>query len=98
MEGQQVAKDKQDNEDIDASLSNLALIAKVFDNNEGRKLLGLLIQSHGLNGSTQNLDPQILAYNEGKRAIVYELLNALSQDPQEYRKALEASYENQDDL
>lgn len=91
-------KEAEDKDQFNSETDRLALIQRVLDNENGNKLLTVLLGTCGVLAPASNLDPQGLAYMEGRRSVVLELVQAVNQDPTEYLRLLKDSYDQQEQM
>jgi hypothetical protein len=55
---------------------------KVFDSPEGKMVLHDMMKTNGMYSSTFNENPYTMAYLEGRRSMLTDLINVLNKDPE----------------
>jgi hypothetical protein len=83
---------------FNTEVDRLSLIKKVFDNEDGHKMIAVLLGTCGVLAPSSDLTSQKLAYMEGRRSVALELVQAVHQDPTEYLKLLKEAYAEQDQM
>jgi len=75
-------------EDIEKKIHRSALFQRIFAGAEGKEALDMLDKWAGFRNDTFDPDPQVSAYNAGRRAVVIFLHNALEGDVEQAKKLL----------
>lgn len=76
-----------------------AMYNKTFGTPEGLDVLKDLMVSVSMMGPSLDLnnpDPQVTAFNEGAKSIVYRIIHQLNMDPEKYMELLEQTYEEEE--
>jgi len=61
-------------------LDKKAVYSRLFNSEDGKKVLNELCRLHYINGTTFSADPFRNAYNEGQRSVVIRILNIIKGD------------------
>lgn len=61
---------------------------RVFESDDGKKILGDMMKAHHIYRSTMDANPYEMAYREGERSVVLRILRAIKTDPAEIEKFL----------
>lgn len=71
--------------------SNIVQYQKVFGSVEGKSVLSdLMLNNHVLLG-TFDKDPMVMAFREGQRSVIMDILSKLNIDPIKFAKMYEES-------
>lgn len=69
----------------------------VYATPEGRRAISSLFTECGLFASTHDPDPNVASFNEGRRAVACDIVQALEVSPDAYKRVSEAMQENYTD-
>ena len=84
--------EKDDKTQLDNQMSILVHYKSVFRTPEGESVLNDLMQkNHVLNGIFDK-DPMVMAFREGQRSVIFEILNVLETDINKFKEMYSKNY------
>lgn len=94
---QNSTEDKARQKYTEEALSTKALYNKVFSSEDGEKVLLDMIRSTGVMDPSIGLDPYQTYFNEGKKAIIYDIVRMVEFDPMKYKKLIEQKVQKEEE-
>lgn len=82
---------------VEQALSTKALFNQVFSTPEGEKVLLELIRSNNVMDPSIGVDPYETYFNEGKKAVIYDIIAMVEYDPMKYKKLIEQKVQKEEE-
>lgn len=77
--------------------ATLLVYKRLFETEDGKKVLTDLINSCHILGSSFDENPYVTAYNEGARSVVTRILAKIKTDPDQLKKMIEQGNQGEEE-